>query len=126
MKNPRLIITLVVLIAVMLTALPLVTACGGSKEGKTLKVGIMTPTTGPAAEKGAPMGDANLDAIKYINEELGGVEGYQIEVVWIDSKYDAAQTVTNINRFMDEGALLFGTSSSKEMTAVAHTANQAD
>jgi branched-chain amino acid transport system substrate-binding protein len=126
MRNKRLIITLVVCIALMLAVLPLVSACGGeSKEGKTLKVGIMTPSTGPAAEKGAPMGDANLDAIKYINEELGGVKGYQIEPIWLDSKYDAAQAVTNIKRFMDEKCLLFGTSSSKEMTAVMQIANEA-
>jgi branched-chain amino acid transport system substrate-binding protein len=127
MKNKRLIITVVICVALMLTVLPLVSACTGeNKEGKTLKIGITTPTTGPAAEKGAPMGDANLDAIKYINEELGGVKGYMIEVVWLDSKYDAAQTVTNINRFMDEKCLLFGTSSSKEMTAVMGIANQAE
>jgi branched-chain amino acid transport system substrate-binding protein len=126
-KNKRLIITVIVCVALMLTVLPLVNACTGeSTEGKTLKIGITTPTTGPAAEKGAPMGDANLDAIKYINEELNGVKGYQIEVVWLDSKYDAAQTVTNINRFMDEKCLLFTTSSSKEMTAVMGIANQAE
>ncbi len=126
MKNKRLI-TLISLVALILVVLPLVSACNGEgTEGKTLKVGITTPTTGDAAEKGAPMGDANLDAIKYINEELGGVNGYQIEVVWIDSKYDAAQTVTNINRFMDEGCLLFATSSSKEMTAVKAIVNQAE
>ncbi len=125
MRNKRLIITVVVAVVLMLTLLPLVSACGEEdKAGKTLLVGITTPTTGPAAEKGAPMGDANLDAFKYINEELNGVDGYQIEVIWIDSKYDAAQTVTNVNRFMDEGCLLFGTSSSKEMTAVQGIANE--
>ena len=127
MKNRRLIITVVVAIALILTLLPLVSACGEEdKAAKTLLVGITTPTTGPAAEKGAPMGDANLDAIKYINEELDGVNGYHIEVIWIDSQYDAAQTVTNVNRFMDEGCLLFGTASSKEMTAVKEIANQAE
>src|SRR4030042_2504948 len=126
MKNKRLNITVIVCVALMLTVLPLVSSCTGENtEGKTLKVGITTPTTGPAAEKGAPMGDANLDAIKYINEELNGVKGYQNEVVWLDSKYDAAQTVTNVNRFMDEKCLLFCTSSSKEMTAVMGIANQA-
>ena len=39
----------------------------------------MTPTTGIAAEKGVPLRDANLDCIEYINNELGGVNGYKIE-----------------------------------------------
>ena len=30
-----------------------------------LKIGMSTPSTGVAAEKGAPMGHANLDCIKY-------------------------------------------------------------
>jgi len=127
MKNKKLVIMVIICLALIVAALPVFSACGTKAQpGQTLKVGITTPTTGPAAEKGAPMGDANLDAIKYINEELGGVKGYKIEVDWIDSKYDAAQTATNVKRFMDEGDLIFGTSSSKEMQAVMEIANRAE
>jgi branched-chain amino acid transport system substrate-binding protein len=86
---------------------------------------MMTPTTGPAAEKGRPMGDANLDAIKYINDELGGVLGYKIEVDWVDSNYDAAKIVTITQRFMDENDLLFTVAASKEMTTAMQSANRA-
>jgi len=76
MKNKGLIITAIICTALMVAALPILSACGeGDNEGKTLKIGITTPTTGPAAEKGAPMGHGNLDCIKYVNEELGGVDG---------------------------------------------------
>ncbi len=128
MRNRRLFkATVFICMALMIAVLPLLSACGtGGKEGKTLKLGMMTPTTGPAAEKGAPMGDANLDAIKYINEELGGVEGYQIEVLWLDSKYDAAQVATNVKKFMDEGAIMFTTAASKEMSAAMEIANRAE
>jgi len=127
MKNKKLVIMVIICLALLVAALPIFSACGTKAQpGQTLKVGITTPTTGPAAEKGAPMGDANLDAFKYINEELGGVKGYKIEVDWIDSKYDAAQTATNVKRFMDEGDLIFGTSSSKEMQAVMEIANRAE
>ena len=67
-----------------------------------------------------------LTAIKYINEELGGVNGYKIEVVWLDSKYDAAQAVTNVKKFMDEGCLFFTTSSSTEMGCRQEIANRAE
>ncbi len=127
MKNKKLLITTIICAALIVVALLFVSACGPKAQpGQTLKVGMTTPTTGPAAEKGAPMGHANLDCIKYINEELGGVKGYPIEVLWLDSKYDAAQTVTNVKKFMDEGCLLFTTSSSKEMTAVMEIANRAE
>src|SRR3989304_6930038 len=126
MKNRKLIIIAAICL-VLLVMLPVVSACSPKAQpGQTLKVGIMTPSTGPAAEKGAPMGDANLDAFEYINTELGGVAGYKVDVDWLDSKYDAAQVVTNIKKFMDDGALLFGTSSSKEMTAAMETANRAE
>ncbi len=126
MKNRTLIITTIVCLALIIAVMPLVSACGEpSTEGKTLKVGITTPTTGPAAEKGAPMGHANLDCIKYINEELGGVEGYQIEVIWRDNGYDAAKIVTIVKNFMDEGCLMYTTSSSAMMTASMEIANRA-
>ena len=125
MNHKKLIIAVIACLALMVAALPFLSACGEGKEGKTLKVGITTPTTGPAAEKGAPMGHGNLDCFEYINEELGGVEGYEVEVVWRDNGYDAAKVVTIVNNFMDEGCLMFTTSSSAMMTASMEVANRA-
>jgi branched-chain amino acid transport system substrate-binding protein len=124
MKSKRWIITLIICLALIVTVMPIINACGESKEGKTLKVGITTPTTGKAAEKGAPMGHANLDCFEYINEELGGVEGYKVDVVWRDNGYDAAKVVTIVKNFMDEGCLMFTTSSSAMMTASMEIANR--
>jgi len=126
MKNKKILIVAgVICLALMVTALPFASACAPGEE-KTLKIGISTPSTGPAAEKGGPMGHANLDAIRYINEELGGVAGYPIEVVWLDNAYDAAKVVTNVKRFMDEGCLMYATASSKMMSASMEIANRAE
>ena len=125
MKHKRLIIVAgVLLLVVMLAALPFASACAPGE--KTLKIGITTPSTGPAAEKGSPMGHGNLDAIEYINTELGGVAGYPVEAVWLDNGYDAAKVVTNVKKFMDDGCLLFSTSSSKMMSASMEIANRAE
>jgi len=127
MKNKRLLIVAGVLcLALVVATLPFVSACGPEAGEKTLKIGITTPSTGKAAEKGSPMGHANLDCIKYINEELGGVNGYPIEVVWLDNAYDAAKVVINVKRFMDEGCLMYSTSSSAMMTASMEIANRAE
>jgi branched-chain amino acid transport system substrate-binding protein len=123
MKNKRLIITIIACLALMVTVLPMLSACGEAE--KTLKLGITTPTTGAAAEKGAPMGHANLDCIKYINEELGGVNGYPIEAVWRDNGYDAGKVATIVKNFMDEGCLMYSTSSSTMMGASMEIANRA-
>jgi len=125
MKHKKLLIVAgVICLALIVAALPFASAC--APKEKTLKIGITTPSTGPAAEKGSPMGHGNLDAIEYINTELGGVAGYPVEVVWLDNAYDAAKVVTNVKKFMDEGCLMFATSSSKMMTASMEIANRAE
>jgi branched-chain amino acid transport system substrate-binding protein len=103
--------------------LPLLTTACNSKED-TIKIGITTPSTGIAAEKGKVLEDGNKDAIKYINEVLGGVGGYELGLVWMDSNYNAAMMVNNVNKFIDEGCVMFGCSASAEMTAVMTLANQ--
>jgi len=126
MKSKKLLtVSVIICLALIVTLLPLMSACGPTTE-KTLKIGMSTPSSGKAAEKGAPMGHANLDAIKYINEELGGVAGYQIEVLWLDNSYDASKAATIIKRFMDEDCLFFTTSSSAMMTAMMEIANRDD
>ncbi len=97
----------------------------GCSDGRvTLRVGLSIPYTGAAAEKGRPMGDGKLDAIKYINEELDGVLGIPIEPVWRDTHYDSARSANFVNEYIDRGCLLFTTCSSKEMAASMEIANR--
>jgi len=125
MKSKRLLIVAgVICLALIVAVLPFASACAPGEP--TLKIGITTPSSGPAAEKGSPMGHANLDCFKYINEELGGVAGYPVEVVWLDNGYDAAKVVTNVKKFMDDGCIMFATSSSAMMTASMEIANRAE
>ncbi len=127
MTRKSLIVAGILCLALIVAILPFTSACAPkAKPGQVLKVGMMNPTTGPAAEKGSPMTHANLDAIKYINDELGGAGGYPIEALALDSNYDAAKAVTIVKRFMDEGCLLFTTASSKEMSAAMESANRAE
>jgi branched-chain amino acid transport system substrate-binding protein len=120
------LISSLLMVIMLVPALMACNAPSSSGSGGTLKVAMITPTTGPAAEKGTPMGHANLDAIEYINKELGGASGSRIEVSWYDSAYDTAKVVTLVKRVMDEGCLLFTVSSSKEMQAAMETANRAE
>jgi branched-chain amino acid transport system substrate-binding protein len=95
-----------------------------STAGKVLKIGMILPATGAAAEKGKPGGDAVKDAMEYVNKELNGANGYQIQISWRDSGYDAAKVATIVNEFINEGDLFFTTMSSKEMTAAQEIANR--
>ncbi len=103
--------------------LPLLTSACSSKEG-TIKIGIATPSTGAAAEKGKVLEHGNKDAIQYVNEVWGGVGGYELELKWMDNEYKAATMVNDVNKFMDDGCVMFGCSSSAMMTAAMTVANQ--
>lgn len=117
----------VLCLALTLLAVPLTGAgCAGEGGEGDVKVGFSICYTGPAAEKGRPMGNAKLDCMEYINEELGGVAGHRIEVIWRDNEYDAAKAVTIINELIDRGCLLFTTNSSKIMGASMEIANRAE
>ena len=127
MSKRSIILVGVLGLALLIAALPLVTACSakGPQPGQEIKVGMINPTTGPAAEKGSPMTHGNLDAIEYVNTELGGVGGYKIKALSYDSAYDNSKVVTLVKRLMDEGAVMFTVASSKEMTAAMEEANRA-
>jgi branched-chain amino acid transport system substrate-binding protein len=122
---PRLL--LFVLSLILIVSIVSLSACSGSSstEGKVLKVGMILPYTGAAAEKGKPGGDAVKDAIEYVNKELNGANGYQIQISWRDSQYTADTVSTIVKDFMNEGCLLFTAMSSFEMTAAQTIANRA-
>jgi branched-chain amino acid transport system substrate-binding protein len=126
----RLKVILAVSLLSTLILLPLLNSgCAGApgaSQAKTMKVGFSICYTGVAAEKGRPMGNAKLDCMKYINEELGGISGHQIEVIWRDNEYDAAKAVTVINELIDRECLFFTTNSSKMMGASMEIANRAE
>ena len=113
-------------LALIIVMVPLLSGGCAGVGGNKVKVGFSICYTGPAAEKGRPMGDAKLDCIKYINEELGGVAGHQIEVIWRDSEYDAAKAVTIANELISKGCLFFTTNDSKTMAASMEIANRAN
>jgi branched-chain amino acid transport system substrate-binding protein len=93
--------------------------------GKVLKIGMILPATGAAAEKGKPGGDAVKDSMEYVNKELNGANGYPIQISWRDSQYKADNVALIVKDFMNEGDLLFTTMSSMEMTAAQSIANRA-
>jgi branched-chain amino acid transport system substrate-binding protein len=117
---------MVVFLILVLAVTPLVATGCGEQAPKTLKVGAMTPATGPVADKGLAGRHGLEDAVKYINTELGGVKGYQIELVYRDSQYKADIVVNTVKEFMDQGCLMFTTHSSTEMSYAMSVANDAE
>lgn len=119
---------LTILTLVMVLTITVLTGCSGQANPETkniLKVGFSTPYTGAAAEKGAPIAQGGLDAWKYINDELGGIDKNKIDVAWYDTAYDSAKATTIVKKLMDDGCLFFTVVSSKEATASKEAANRA-
>ena len=121
----KLILVMSVVLGLVLLTLPALTACGPkAKPGQVLKIGTMTPSTGPVPEKGLAGQHGVQDAIDYINKELGGAGGYPIEASWRDSEYNMAKVATILQDYINEGDLLFTTHSSSEMKAAQGKANE--
>jgi ABC-type branched-subunit amino acid transport system substrate-binding protein len=72
---------------------------GPGFDGKTIKLGVLTPLSGPVAVIGNPLTAGNQVYFDYINKEKGGVAGkYQIELEQADTQYKPDRTVQQYNR----------------------------
>ena len=114
MKTPTWLRPLALLLAFMLVA----AGCGGSSndsssattdgsgatpgepvavpgfDGTTIKLGVITPTSGTVALIGNPLTAGNKAYFDYVNEELGGIAGkYKIELEIRDSAYDPTKAL---------------------------------
>ena len=115
MKNWKWLRPLVLLLALALAA----AACGGSSDdddegatttagdepagepepvpgfdGTTIRLGVITPTSGAVAIIGNPLTAGNKAYFDYVNEELGGIGGkYKIELDIRDSGYDPTKAL---------------------------------
>src|SRR5215207_5180863 len=58
-------------------------------DGTTIKLGVISPLSGPAAVVGEPLTAGNRLWLDHVNGELGGIGGkYEVELVERDSRAD--------------------------------------
>jgi ABC-type branched-subunit amino acid transport system substrate-binding protein len=63
-------------------------------DGKTIRLGVITPLTGTISIIGIPLTAGNQLWWDYVNDELGGVGGkYEVELVEEDSEYQAPTAI---------------------------------
>ena len=76
---------------------------GPGFDGTTIKVGVLTALSGPAALIGTQLANGQQVYFDYLNAELGGVAGkYPIEIVLEDHLYDTASTVQKYGKIKDD------------------------
>jgi branched-chain amino acid transport system substrate-binding protein len=90
---------IIAFVLVLVLVLSLV-ACGAG-GGKTIKIGVLSPTSGDPAVHGVPVKQAAILAAEEINA-AGGIDGKMIEIVAYDTKGDAAEAVNAYNRLRDQ------------------------
>lgn len=87
------------LLAIALSAL---TACGGeesaSADSSTYKVGVLLDLTGPYAAVAEPQKLAAELFEKQI-DEAGGIDGHEVDFVYLDSKSSETEAVNQFRRF---------------------------
>lgn len=69
-----------------------------SEQKSPIVIGILEDMSGPMGGGGSMAVAGENDAIRYINEELGGVAGHPIETITIDYKMDGTLALTGWDR----------------------------
>ncbi len=79
---------------------------GPGFDGTTIKVGVLTALSGPAALIGVQLANGQQVYFDYLNAELGGIAGrYPVEIVLEDHLYDTATTVQKYGKVKDDVAM---------------------
>jgi ABC-type branched-subunit amino acid transport system substrate-binding protein len=72
-------------------------------DGERIKLGVITPETGPVAVIGNPLTNGNRVWFDYLNAEEGGVAGrYPVDLEVVDSRYEPPTAVQQYNRLKED------------------------
>ena len=80
-------------------------AAPAEEMAATVKIGMLTPTSGDLAVYGQAVLNAALMAVEEINE-AGGVNGSPVELVYYDNEGDPTKSLTLFNRLVDEDEIV--------------------
>lgn len=71
-----------------------------------IKLGAIDILTGGLAATGIPLRDGTACLVRYINENLGGINGHPIEVISMDGKYDLATEIAAFTKLVNVDRVL--------------------
>ena len=107
----------------MVVLLALVPVIGCAKEvappeEKLIKIGAFTDLTGPGSTSCTDIFRGVTDAVRYWNEEKGGIQGIKIKLVWIDDRTDPSIIISGYRRMKEAGVVSIVLSDSPEGMAI--------
>jgi branched-chain amino acid transport system substrate-binding protein len=113
-------------LAALALALLMVGGCDSGSQ-KTLKIGSMSPLTGPYAADGNDIANGVRTAIK-VTEQAGGLPGFEnIQLIAEDTACDPRQAVAAANKLINEGVVaVVGAYCSSSTIPASETLNEED
>jgi branched-chain amino acid transport system substrate-binding protein len=93
-------------LALLIVASMVLTACGGAGGGGTIKVGLLSPLSGAVPTFGLSTQEGVQMAVKEWNAK-GGILGKQIELIVADSQCSADPAVNAANKLIDQDGVKF-------------------
>jgi ABC-type branched-subunit amino acid transport system substrate-binding protein len=102
----------------------LTTGPGIDSAAKTITVGIESPLSGPVAVIGKPLTEGNEAYFKHVNDN-GGINGWKINFIEKDDKYDPQTHVQLYNQLLPQIAMLGQSLGSPTTAAIEPLADSA-
>jgi ABC-type branched-subunit amino acid transport system substrate-binding protein len=103
----------------------LTTGPGVDSTAKTITVGIESPLSGPVALIGKPLTEGNEAYFKHVNDN-GGVNGWKINFIEKDDKYNPQTHVQLYNQLLPQMAMLAQSLGSPTTAAIEPLADSAN
>ncbi len=99
---------LYLLLALVLTAAMMLTACGGGGESEAapIKIGAIHDLTGPTSDVGTPYAEGLKGYVAWLNAN-GGINGHPIELISADYAYKVDQAEQLYTQYVQEGVVAF-------------------
>jgi ABC-type branched-subunit amino acid transport system substrate-binding protein len=96
---------------------------GIDAKTKTISLGVLSPLSGPVAVIGKPLTAGQEAYFKSVNAS-GGIDGWKVNLVERDSKYDPQTEVQAFNQIADQVAFIAQSLGSPTTKAIQPTADQ--
>src|SRR5436190_20620257 len=87
---------------VVAAGMALAFACPAPAQQKEIKIGFVYDLTGPFAGGGSEAAQLGTKAAVDMFNEKGGVEGYKINAIFVDSQYKVVVAINEMIRLIDE------------------------
>jgi ABC-type branched-subunit amino acid transport system substrate-binding protein len=96
---------------------------GVDAKTKTISLGVLSPLSGPVAVIGKPLTAGQEAYFKSVNAS-GGIDGWKVNLIERDSKYDPQTEVQAFNQIADQVAFIAQSLGSPTTKAIQPTADQ--